>query len=602
MPFWGRIGRQCFRNWHWQSAGWPRQSRNYAVAPPTSSMAGGQRAAENSHPWMPRGPSLEQFAAVRFYAAPVQAVKPKKEERGKKEHRINDAITGDYIRLVTDEGHSIVSLRDALDRAMKLKLDLVEVGRKSKPPVCKIMDYNKAKYQRKIYLKNRLKSKTHVYKGVPKVVRFTRKIMGDGVLDSGHRSKLQQTCTEKRSEDEFIHGRDPEQKDLQVKADLVKRLMDRGCRVKIEDTAFVESGPFVQKSQAYVVVRHIKFSKNGNKKKGRKETAAVEGTCSEVHTDPVQGSSWTEEVDASEDDLETEYDVSDDEADEDHISTAFSDATVSGGEELTEIQKPIISSKPLPEPQAKPANGKVATNEVVVAGDISSHSEPLPFLGENHYHQRGNVRAHFQDLKPNESSSQATGTKTKTQAYGFPSQVERLHMNNRGPGRNEPLRPGHPSANQRWEAQEPPNLVLGRNEPLRPGRAAPTQRWEAREAPNSGPGRNQPLRPDCPSPNQRWGARDVPNLSPATERQPLKQSSVAGNTKHDPSDAKQGQSVSSYGIFSAPRTATASGDQKAKSSSSGGIHHSQDPSELKAGNQRQDADDTSQKKGRIFSR
>jgi translation initiation factor IF-3 len=41
--------------------------------------------------------------------------------------RLNEKITGDYVRLVSEEGHCVVSLREALRRAKELQCDLVEV-------------------------------------------------------------------------------------------------------------------------------------------------------------------------------------------------------------------------------------------------------------------------------------------------------------------------------------------------------------------------------------------------------------------------------------------------------------------------------------------
>ncbi len=62
--------------------------------------------------------------------------------------RVNDAITAREIQLIDEAGenHGVVSRRDALARAEEAGLDLVEVGN-SNPPVCKIMDFGKYKYQ-----------------------------------------------------------------------------------------------------------------------------------------------------------------------------------------------------------------------------------------------------------------------------------------------------------------------------------------------------------------------------------------------------------------------------------------------------------------------
>ena len=58
-------------------------------------------------------------------------------------------IQASEIRLIGAEGEQIgvVSRGDALDRAANLGLDLVIVADKSDPPVCKIMDYGKFKYE-----------------------------------------------------------------------------------------------------------------------------------------------------------------------------------------------------------------------------------------------------------------------------------------------------------------------------------------------------------------------------------------------------------------------------------------------------------------------
>lgn len=67
----------------------------------------------------------------------------------KKELRLNEQIRGDEVRLIGEEGEAlgVVSLTDAFQRARDAELDLVEISPTAKPPVCKIMDYGKYKYQ-----------------------------------------------------------------------------------------------------------------------------------------------------------------------------------------------------------------------------------------------------------------------------------------------------------------------------------------------------------------------------------------------------------------------------------------------------------------------
>jgi len=67
----------------------------------------------------------------------------------KQETNINRAIRARELRVVDDEGNQlgILSLFDALAVAESRGLDLVEVSPTAVPPVCRIMDYGKYKYQ-----------------------------------------------------------------------------------------------------------------------------------------------------------------------------------------------------------------------------------------------------------------------------------------------------------------------------------------------------------------------------------------------------------------------------------------------------------------------
>jgi len=67
------------------------------------------------------------------------------------EYKINEKVKSAFIRLIDQDGTQlgIFSRLDALNRAKLSKLDLVEVSSMSKPPVCKLMDYGKFKYQQK---------------------------------------------------------------------------------------------------------------------------------------------------------------------------------------------------------------------------------------------------------------------------------------------------------------------------------------------------------------------------------------------------------------------------------------------------------------------
>jgi len=64
---------------------------------------------------------------------------------------MNDGIRAQEVRVVIDGGEmlGVMNIRDALEKARELGLDLIEVAPNAKPPTCKIMDYGKMKYENK---------------------------------------------------------------------------------------------------------------------------------------------------------------------------------------------------------------------------------------------------------------------------------------------------------------------------------------------------------------------------------------------------------------------------------------------------------------------
>ncbi|MEN3184648.1 MAG: translation initiation factor IF-3 [Atribacterota bacterium] len=65
-------------------------------------------------------------------------------------YRVNHQIGAREVRLISPEGTQIgiVPLKKALQMAEEAGLDLVEVGPNANPPVCKIMDYGKFRYEK----------------------------------------------------------------------------------------------------------------------------------------------------------------------------------------------------------------------------------------------------------------------------------------------------------------------------------------------------------------------------------------------------------------------------------------------------------------------
>ena len=63
--------------------------------------------------------------------------------------RINQHIRAEEVRLIDSQGEmlGIFPLSDAQEKAKEARLDLVEIVPNAKPPVCKIMDFGKYKYE-----------------------------------------------------------------------------------------------------------------------------------------------------------------------------------------------------------------------------------------------------------------------------------------------------------------------------------------------------------------------------------------------------------------------------------------------------------------------
>ena len=64
-------------------------------------------------------------------------------------NNINEAITHKEVRLIGEDGSQlgIMSARSALEIAEKAGLDLVEISPNAEPPVCKIMDFGKYRFE-----------------------------------------------------------------------------------------------------------------------------------------------------------------------------------------------------------------------------------------------------------------------------------------------------------------------------------------------------------------------------------------------------------------------------------------------------------------------
>ena len=82
-----------------------------------------------------------------------------------KQARLNDEITVPEVRLIDQEGEQqgVVSIAQAMEAAEQVGLDLVEIVPNANPPVCRLMDYGKYKFQQKKKLHEQRKKQRQVH-------------------------------------------------------------------------------------------------------------------------------------------------------------------------------------------------------------------------------------------------------------------------------------------------------------------------------------------------------------------------------------------------------------------------------------------------------
>ena len=110
--------------------------------------------------------------ALRLLKALLTIKQRRTPYRGRVEepYRINNRITAQQVRVVGENVNvGVYPIDKAVQMAMDMSLDLVEISPKADPPVCKIIDYSKFKYEQK---KKQKEIKAKAQKTVIKEIRF----------------------------------------------------------------------------------------------------------------------------------------------------------------------------------------------------------------------------------------------------------------------------------------------------------------------------------------------------------------------------------------------------------------------------------------------
>jgi translation initiation factor IF-3 len=157
------------------------------------------------------------------------------EEQHISEPRINDRIRVPEVRLVGPNGEQvgIVRVEDALRLAQEADLDLVEVAPQAKPPVCKLMDFGKFKYEADMKAREARKNQANT---VLKTIRLrlkidphdyaTKKAQAEKFLQAGDKVKVMI----------MFRGRE------QSRPEMGYRLLQR-IAADLSELGFVESSP-----------------------------------------------------------------------------------------------------------------------------------------------------------------------------------------------------------------------------------------------------------------------------------------------------------------------------------------------------------------------
>ncbi|MER7014769.1 translation initiation factor IF-3 [Saccharopolyspora sp. NPDC000359] len=173
------------------------------------------------------------------------------------ETRINDRIRVPEVRLVGPNGEQvgIVRIEDALRLAQEADLDLVEVAPQARPPVCKLMDYGKFKYEsaQKARESRRNQQQTVIkeQKLRPKIDPHdyeTKKGHVSRFLNQGHKVKV--TI--------MFRGREQSRPELGFR--LLQRLAD-----DVSDLGFIEANPKQDGRNMIMVLAPHKTNKTKSK-------------------------------------------------------------------------------------------------------------------------------------------------------------------------------------------------------------------------------------------------------------------------------------------------------------------------------------------------
>jgi len=201
------------------------------------------------------------------------------------ELRVNGNIRAKEVRVVAPDGSQvgIKQLQEAMWLADQLGMDLVEVAPEAKPPVCKIMDYGKFKYENSVRDREARKKQTRT---VIKEIRLKPRIGDHDYEMFLRRSKQFLSEGDKLKVTVRFRGRENERPELGF--NLIGRLVD-----DLGDYVTIEQRPSKEGRSMTAVLAPTPLAKTLRKAKPVPEEEAAAASGGEKDTEP--GASSEEE-------------------------------------------------------------------------------------------------------------------------------------------------------------------------------------------------------------------------------------------------------------------------------------------------------------------
>lgn len=201
-----------------------------------------------------------------------------------KRYRVNERIRAREVRVIDPDGQQlgIMSLRDALAEARARGLDLIEVAPQADPPVCRIMDWGKFRYEQQKKAREAHKKSRHVE------VKAIRVRPNTDDHDIEYKMRNARRFLEKGNKVKFnVIFRGPELRHREIGQRQLERFIEG-----LADVAQVEQPPHMEGRQMIMVLeprpevlarlqeQSREAKQEGKKKKKKQEAAKAEAQAS----------------------------------------------------------------------------------------------------------------------------------------------------------------------------------------------------------------------------------------------------------------------------------------------------------------------------------